>query len=163
MLMLRRLFSKPKLNKFSFLTSSKKTFITNNRFNALRMMNIAKFNTLKTYNFSTQQNLISPIEYMKDLEIRKYDTQTDMRQELEDLNTHFSNFQGNIIIINLEEGEGKIDDIEATVKYLDSLIIKMRSMRSPPLSEFIVTLNNCIEKTDQLEPYNGVWEKIEKL
>jgi hypothetical protein len=56
-----------------------------------------------------------------------------------------------------------MDDVESTVKYLDTLITKMRTIRSPPLSEFILSLSNCIDKTGKLEPFDEIWKKMEML
>ena len=99
--------------------------------------------------FSTQT--ITPIEYMKDIKSRNWKSSDEVKKELEDTNKI------------LESYEEFIDDVDSVSKYMETLIDKMKSMRTPPLSEYIVALNSCIEKTQQLEKFEECWKLAEKL
>ncbi|CAI2366509.1 unnamed protein product [Moneuplotes crassus] len=107
------------------------------------------FKMLPSRNFSIDER--NPIEYMKDYDLRNFDTLEDIEQELEEINTQ------------LKEFEGKIKDPEIPKKYLKELIVKMRRMRTPPLSEFALALNHCVEKVGILEPFQEIWTLLERL
>ncbi|CAI2366824.1 unnamed protein product [Moneuplotes crassus] len=129
--------------------SSKKYFTLGACFSQKSQFTSPLLKTISTRSFSSEQK--NPVEYMKDFELRIFNNLEDIQEELDEVNSQLKHF------------EGRITDTEIPKKYLTELLSKMRSMRSPPLSEFALTLNYCIERAGTIEPFDEIWKSFETL
>lgn len=99
--------------------------------------------------FSTSQTSIA--EYMNSLDYRKYSTAEDMSKELEDFNSKFNG------------EEEKVEDVKVMQSYFDKLLEKMKTIRNPPLGNFVIALNNWIENSEQIDSFDEQWKALEKF
>ena len=133
---------------------AKRSYMVQNRYQ-LSLMRAKSLNTrnmlsLQMYRWFATQTA-TPLSYMKNLSVRNWKTPEEVKQELDQVNKLF------------EDYEDFIEDVELVGKYMETIIERMKTMRTPPLAEYILSLNNWIEKSQQLERFEECWKQLEKL